>query len=308
MAHALGPKRDFLLRKRDSDLGKALFAVRAEVCNGAPLKECPKSWKAVSENKTLQPLLSSVKSWEPPLPGFYSCLQYKTIKATPSPEFIATQADSTARDNNDWLANPNREWMLKFAKKDLIFPDARREPNPHYLNPCGLDKPKFEEFDIEDAQPALFTAAFICADAKLSDAEKIRQAGETAARIQAAVLEKTIPLGGKFSHNQRMISSGFSEEADERFADAIANRVYARMLKLVGPSPSERRKAFLASESSYCDPPSLDLEYPDEAQVQKEFSYEAHAIARQRRYELLSQPIREVLGCKKDFNLKECEL
>jgi hypothetical protein len=74
------------------------------------------------------------------------------------------------------------------------------------------------------------------------------------------------------------------------------------------PNPSDRKNRFLASSSWQCLEPSLDSHYPEESSIEKEYIFEPHLEGDQRRKELFSAPLREVISCQKDFDFRECSL
>jgi hypothetical protein len=74
------------------------------------------------------------------------------------------------------------------------------------------------------------------------------------------------------------------------------------------PSLSDRQNRFLASSSWQCLEPSLASHFPEESSIEKEYIFDPHLEGDQRRKELLSEPIREVIACKKDFEFRECLL
>ncbi|MCM2278420.1 MAG: hypothetical protein NDJ89_10130 [Oligoflexia bacterium] len=118
---------------------------------------------------------------------------------------------------------------------------------------------------------------------------------------------KLIPRGGDLAPSETMVSGGFSEDSEERFSDALGSRVFARILKQV-PELEGRRNLYYSSIAWTCSRPSMENTYPEEAQAEKEFSLEPHSAGKQRRLEGLTAPVREALGCAKDFEAKECAL
>lgn len=92
----------------------------------------------------------------------------------------------------------------------------------------------------------------------------------------------------------------------ERFADALAAEVFARILAQV-PERPRRRALYLANTAWLCRKPSLEVLYPEEARIERRLSVEAHSETGVRQQELLSTPLRDALQCKSDFAAqREC--
>lgn len=104
-----------------------------------------------------------------------------------------------------------------------------------------------------------------------------------------------------------MIAEGFSSSPSERFADFIGSRLIAAQLE-ESASLWDRRMTFLAGNSWQCPGPSLSQAFPKESAVLRRYLLNAHTDGQDRRKESFSQPLRQVLGCEKDFEWKECTL
>ncbi|MEI8347597.1 MAG: hypothetical protein WCG27_09015 [Pseudomonadota bacterium] len=215
MAHALDPGNETEQLKNKSPLAQSFFQLETDICVNAPLKSCPKLWNDFSSTPTLAANLASIADWNPPenLDKFYQCLQYDPPKEKPTEDYIKKSAKDYVRQLNSIYADNNI--FLSLTKKEDFDAQGRKIPNPNYLNPCGLEKPDANKVDLARVQGDLFTAAYICADPKLTDSDKIRWAGKKAADIQKQILEKIIPIGVPYSNDSAMIVGGFSENVGD---------------------------------------------------------------------------------------------
>lgn len=135
----------------------------------------------------------------------------------------------------------------------------------------------------------------------------MRKAIDSSRQLQQQIEEKTFAFGGPFSKRKEMISAGLAEDSEERFADSMGYNVFARILKKTS-SIEQRRNLYYAASAKFCLEPSLKENFPEKAQIEKEYSLEPHSMGKKRRTEILIAPIRAALGCTKDFNQKECSL
>jgi hypothetical protein len=70
----------------------------------------------------------------------------------------------------------------------------------------------------------------------------------------------------------------------------------------------ERRGKYLASASWLCKEPSLETKFPRESMIEQQFNQESHSQTEERKLEILSEPVRKILQCKKDFTFSDCSL
>ena len=317
LSHSLDPVTEIQNHKLNSELGKKLSSLQNEVCKKAPLDHCPRDWKDIQNKESLGNLLNSLIEWKPSFPDFYQCLMNKenliedNLKNNPlNSKQLQDSVDLQSRKINELLADNNL--MLLLTKHENIDDNGKSLPNPVFKNPCSKifkgSTTEVKDIESPQMQMTIFTSAYICADSKLSDADKIRQASSQTLEIQNKIIQTSIPIGGKFSGNELMNSMNYAENIQERFADNLGNAVYAKFLKKSGLSNEDIRKSFFVGSAFFCDKPSLASKYPEEAEAQKKSSIEPHSEGNKRRLELMGEPIREVLGCKKDENVKDCTL
>jgi len=129
----------------------------------------------------------------------------------------------------------------------------------------------------------------------------------TSNNFDQVIAKEVFRSEGEFSSEYAMESEGFSASPVERFADVVGSYALADLLGSY-PRQLDRRNVFLASGSWLCSKPSLASLYPDEETIQQEFAFDAHTGTDERKKEFFSTPIRETLGCKKDFQFNECFL
>jgi hypothetical protein len=301
MGHALGIDRSQYLFAHHSAFGKKLGVLRHDICQ-------PKSFSCESWNefKTgFNDSLQSLDGFTPELPEFQRCLKRRETGKVPDAAEIARFARTLTGDRISELASSNR--FLRITKLELPTPNGKTQKNPNYLNPCSyyLWSQGEEPIDDEITTMVFFTAEYRCS-AK-TDAQRMKDSIEVAKEMTNQVLARTLQIEGEFSGRSLLESEGFSSPPYERFADVIGSYALAQLLAEY-PNQTERQNRFLASSSWQCLEPSLDSHFPEESSIEKEYIFDPHTEGDQRRKELFSAPIREVISCKKDFEFKECIL
>lgn len=250
--------------------------------------------------------------------GFQSCINGEPIKKVPSTEKLEQIAQDAA---TDFLENEASQGGFLF----MIAPDrgdlnGKRWKNPSYMNPCGLwpwpvDPPLRPWNTIK----TFFVNEYRCSsqngtteqDRTSSPADrranKMKSSIEEAKRLVRELYRKSVAYEGKYSASKRMQAEGFAKDIEERLADRLGREVGAFMLEQ-DSDPVRRRELFLAGIASFCDPPSLQRDFPAEFQVQKTYYFDGHAESDVRRREALIEPIRKALGCVNDVAIQECSL
>jgi hypothetical protein len=125
--------------------------------------------------------------------------------------------------------------------------------------------------------------------------------------LTAIIIEASLHAEGEFSDRTELTSEGLSSPPFERFADVLGTYAVAEYLKSL-TSNWEQRTKFLASSSWACEEPSLESKFPEESKIEHLFTIESHTQGEERKMELLSEPIRKILSCEKDFDFNECKL
>lgn len=302
MAHALGIDRAQYLFEINSDFGRRLSAFRRKVCE--PKSFSCEDWKAYKEG--FDKSLDSLSGFEPQLRGFQSCLKRRpTVKVLGRTDFERF-ARTLINDRISDLASSDR--FLRITKPYMPMRNGKTQKNPNYLNPCSYSLWSQGEEPLDDELTTLmyFTAEYRCNE-NAAPSQKMKAAIDLAKTMSEQVLRKSLEIEGEFSARSLLETEGFSSPPFERFADVIGSYALAELLSQ-SPDMWDRQNRFLASSSWACSEPSLASQFPEESSIEKEYIFDAHTEGDQRRKELFSGPIRQVLGCQKDFEFKECRL
>jgi hypothetical protein len=301
MAHALGIDRSQYLFAINSDFGKNLATLRHQVCQ-------PKSFTCLQWDDFKSKFTSNLKSldgFKTEMPEFQSCLKRRETSKTLSPDDIARFARTITADRISDLASSDR--FLRITKPELPTPNGKTLKNPNFMNPCSyyLWSQNEEPIDDELTTMIFFTAEYRCS--ANTGSQRMKESIEIAKSMTDEVMRKTLQLEGEYSARSLLETEGFSSPPFERFADVIGSYAMAQLLSEI-PNQYDRQNRFLASSSWQCIEPSLASHFPEESSIEKEYIFDPHLEGDQRRKELFSTPIREVIACKKDFEFKECSL
>lgn len=301
MAHALDFDRASYLFQVNSDIGRSLTSLRNMVCEKKNFS-C-ESWSQFKKN--FDHNLSSLEDFEIDAPKFQRCLKRRPTVEKLDDEDLEYFAEQRVTDSLADLASS--EVFLRITKEKIPLPNGKKGDNPNYLNPCNYYLWSKGEEPINDELNYLlyFTAEYRCSagESAVRFRNAINQSKQLSLKLEKAVIEQE----GEFSEDYALESEGYSSSPVERFADVIGS--YALSEYLYGiPRQLDRRNTFLASSSWLCSKPSLASLYPDEDTVQQEFAFDSHSGLEERKKEFLSNPMRNALGCKQDFQFNECEL
>jgi hypothetical protein len=301
MGHSLDIERDQYLFEIHSDFGKKLATLRENVCK--PKKFNCTDWQAYKNS--FNDSLKSLDHYEPVLPEFQRCLKRRETSKSLTPEDVQRFATSLTTDRLSQLSAGDR--FLRITKSEIPMINGKNQSNPAYLNPCSYYMWSNGEEPVDDELTTMmyFTAEYRCSN--LAGIEKFKGAIEVAKAMTTEVFRKTLMVEGEFSGRPRLGGEGFASPPDERFADVVGSYALSELLADL-PSKVERQNKLLASSSWQCEEPSLSSHYPEESAIQSEYEMDSHAEGTQREKELLSAPIRDVIGCQKDFEFKECLL
>ena len=307
LSHSIGEPRSRQLALTQEGIGKDFLSLKKALCEKQPLG-CSPLWTRIQEDLTgtgaKKTLLKPLESYESEAQTLRECLQYDPphtdLKSDKVEEYIKDRASYHARKSV--TRNANGGFFLRSTKPEIPTKDGRVK-NLGYLNPCGGYPFVPENHYLDAALRTFYSAEYQCRT-ETDPAEKMEAAIKVARNAQIAILEKMIPMGGRFSNDPDMISEGLSEDSEERFADWMGARVHARVLR---SEPRNRRLDLLkANLAAFCDEPSLAKIYPAEADQQKTHDPEPHSLNGPRRREILTRPLREAVGCKMDDLGKEC--
>ena len=301
MGHAIDIDRTQYLFETKSKFGGALSELRGEVCTARSFS-C-NTWGKFKESFDAN--LASLDSYRPQLPEFNRCLKRRPTSRPLGADDISRIAHTIIADRISNLAGGDR--FLRITKAEIPMRNGKQQKNPNYLNPCSyyLWSKGEEPLDDELTTLMFFTAEYRCSEGDASD--KLRESIDVARALSEKVLQSTLKIEGEFSARSELEHGGFSSPPYERFADVLGSYAMSELLKEL-PDQWDRQNKFLASSSWQCMEPSIASNFPEESAVEKEYVFDTHTEGEQRKKELFSTPIREVIGCQKDFEFNECSL
>lgn len=312
MAHALGIDRSQYLFETKSTFGRNLSKLRGNICEppqpnanhafNVPAFNCS-DWQNYKTDFTSQ--LKSLDGFQPALPEFQRCLKRRVTSNALGTADIERIAKSIINDRISELAT--RERFLRITKEKLPMPNGKAQVNPNYLNPCSYYLWSKGEEPIDDELTTLlyFTAEYRCSEKP--NKERLKDAIEVAKAMSTDVTKSTLKIEGEFSGRDLMETQGFASPPFERFADVVGSYAMADYLSSL-KSNLDRQNKFLASNSWLCQAPSLGSRYPEESSIETEYIFDSHSEGDQRKKEVISLPIRNAIGCEKDFDFHECSI
>lgn len=303
MAHALGIDRTQYLFEIGSTFGRELTSFRKKICE--PKTFTCEDWKAYKAG--FRKSLESLNGFKPQLPEFQSCLKRRPSVKDLSNADVERFARTLISDRISDLASSDR--FLRITKPTMPMRNGKTQKNPNYMNPCSyyLWSQGEEPLDDELTTLMFFTAEYKCGDPSGTPTDRMRAAIETAKQMSESVLRQSLRVEGEFSARSLLETEGFASPPYERFADVVGSYALAERLML-SPDLWDRQNRFLAASSWQCLEPSLASQFPEESSIEKEYIFDAHTEGDQRRKELFSAPIRQAIGCQKDFEFRECTL
>jgi hypothetical protein len=304
LSHALDNDRSLYLFFKNSQISRELEDFNRNLCSPrAPSVSCDR-WKEFKEKSP--DLISKLGSYRPNLPELQRCLKKDSETETASTESIRRIASSTVRDTIRELAAEDA--FIRLTQEKLPLKNGRKVENPSHMNPCHFLQTHWndEELDSELSLLTAFTAEYRCST-ESDSAVRLEKSIRSTQTLFEGLVEGMIRSEGELSERKAMIAEGFSSSPSERFADFIGSRLIAAQLE-ESASLWDRRMTFLAGNSWQCPGPSLSQAFPKESAVLRRYLLNAHTDGQDRRKESFSQPLRQVLGCEKDFEWKECTL
>jgi hypothetical protein len=301
MGHAIGIDRTQYLFENRSEFGAGLRALRGQVCQ--PKQFSCSAWQSFKES--FDQKLDSLKGYQPELPEFQRCLKTRATANVLDDDAIARIARVAVSDRMSELASGDR--FLRITKPRIPLRNGKLQKNPNYLNPCSYYLWSHGEEPIDDELTTLvfFTAEYRCNAGEST--QRLKDSIEISKDMSRKVIENTLRIEGEFSPNNQLEKEGFSSPPFERFADVLGSYAMAELMRDI-PDQWERRNKFLASSSWQCVEPSIASHYPEESNVERQYIFDEHSEGDERRKEIFTTPIREVIGCQKDFEFKECSL
>lgn len=314
MAHALGVDRSQYLFETKSKFGVGLATLRGQICRAesaaeirGPAAEIPNlscsDWASYKLNFVDQ--LKSLEGFKPALPEFQQCLKRRVTSNVMTQSDVERIAKTIVTDRISGLATSER--FLRLTKAQIPMVDGKMQANPNYLNPCGYYLWSKGEEPIDDDLTTMlyFTAEYRCSNKP--SGQRLKDSIETAKRMSEYLSEAVLKLEGEFSGRDLLETQGFASPPFERFADVVGSYALAEYIATI-KNPLDRKNKFLAGNSWLCQAPSLGSRFPEESSIETEYIFDSHSEGDQRKKEIISAPIREVIGCEKDFDFKECKL
>ena len=302
MAHALDIDRSQYLFKSRSDFGVAHHEFRANACEEKSFS-C-ENWKKYKDKFGRR--LESLTEFEPQLWSFNRCLKKMPSEATLAPRDYEDLANKIT--DNRFSALASRDRFLTLIKTEIPLKNGTPRANPFHYNPCAYYSWIHDEEPIDDELTSLifFTSEYRCST-ETTSAKKFQEAIDVSHKMTSSLIRYALSVEGEFSSRDSMEREGLASSPVERFADVVGSYAFAEYLKSV-PDFSDRRSKFLAGNSWQCSEPSLSSQFPEESAIEKTYVSGAYSEGVQRRKEILSDPIRKVLGCSLDFQFKACNL
>jgi hypothetical protein len=304
LSHALAEQHSQYLFENNLEIKKRLKNIILNLSHNNESATCPKGWQNFKAD--FSNLIKDFDYYIPLRPEFLSCLQTRDILAIPSKEYINQRALARVREGISREATSN--FFLQISKPTTFTNDGLEWKNSTYLNPTSFTNWDEKNYMLKHdfTMDFFFASEYACSNSSLPPSQRLENAINVTQDMAIRLSEKLIVLGGKFSSDRDMVSRDYAEDTDERFADAMASELSAYHYAKI-ESLNDRRKLFFAEHASFCNPISIREMYVDEAQVQNKFSLESHAAGKQRKIDVLTLPMRDVLQCKLDFVPKNCE-
>jgi len=308
LSHSIGEQRNVFLADTRSGISKEFLSLVKNMCEKQP-SGCSPAWTRIKEDligkNAKRSLLQPLESYQSEAGNLRKCLQYTPRDPDPSELKKLASENARYRTNSIIGSLAGKSSFLLAIKPEVPAPESNVfVKNLSYLSPCEGYPFVPENNYLENAVRTFYIAEFQCRS-ESTDLEKMAEAIKVAKEVQRVILEAMIPMGGAFSNDPALLNHGLSEDSEERFADWMGARVYARILR---SEPEERRLDLLkASMAFLCEQPNgLAKIFPEEANLQKKLDPEPHSLKGLRRKEVLTRPIREAVGCKMDDLEKEC--
>jgi hypothetical protein len=302
MGHALDLSRDVYKKLRSSHVGIGLAKLRENTCSKKEGFTCS-DWTDFKSG--LSSHLDEVRNYKPQLYDFQKCLKKNVNSKTIQAADYERIANRISNSRTSHLASQNL--FLRLIKEKLPMRNGKLQKNPNYMNPCGYSLWSKNEEPIDDEIYSLmfFMSEYRCSSG--SETERLHRSIEVSKVLTAIIIEASLHAEGEFSDRTELTSEGLSSPPFERFADVLGTYAVAEYLKSL-TSNWEQRTKFLASSSWACEEPSLESKFPEESKIEHLFTIESHTQGEERKMELLSEPIRKILSCEKDFDFNECKL
>ncbi len=310
MGHSLGISRSQNEALKASELGKSTKALVDSVCNSNPKGGCPSVFKDYDQH--FNDRVEEFSKNKLPFESFRNCLISKKSLSPLGKDYLKSVNSSAHHMAANWMDSLAQDETLSNLVSDQLY----AKPNPNYLNPCykNVYPENANQSDPDEliSTKAIFSAQYACADLKLSREDRMTSAIEKTKSMIEKSLAVEMRFGGRTS-NYRDLQSDYTENVEEKFADSFSKRVLEKMVAEKFPentdaSIAQRRDFYFANQGSYCDIDDGEKNYFPEKIAEKQFSTEPHPLHTERQFDFLTSGMANVLGCKIDFDQKECEI
>jgi hypothetical protein len=304
LSHALDNDRSLHLFFKNTRISRTLEEFNRNLCTSRPAALSCERWREFKSG--LPGLISELGSYRPHLSELQRCLKKDRDTETPGVDAVRRIAMTTVRETIRELAAEDA--FIRITQEKLPLNNGKRAENPSYMNPCLFLQTHWpdETLDSELSFLTAFAAEYRCSS-EPDSGTRLEQSIRATQFLFEGLIEGMIRSEGEFSERKSMIAEGYSSSPSERFADFFGSRLIASQL-MDSPSLWDRRMTFLAGNSWQCPGPSLSQAFPKESSVLRRYLLNAHTDGQDRRKESFSAPLREVLGCEKDFEWTECSL
>ena len=301
MSHSLDIDRSLHLFFQGSAFSKNLGEVNALLCQAPQAQFSCDAWKHFKDK--VSDTLPELGEFKPDLPKLDQCLKRETTREL-DPTSIERFAKLAIKERIRSLAD--EEAFLRITQEKLPLRNRKKAINPSHLNPCHYLQAKWETESLDSDLSFLtaFTAEYQCSSEK-DPSERLKKSIIYTQSLFTDVMKNIITSEGEFSDRRALVDENYSSSPVERFADLLGSYVVADTIK-TDPSIWDRRTRFFASNSWQCSGPSLSTAFPKETLIMRQYLQDSHTDGDERKKELLSAPIRNVLSCDQDFQWNEC--
>jgi hypothetical protein len=245
---------------------------------------------------------SLTKEFKPtplPLESFRECLVHGQLNPI---------RDEQGHETPEYQSAVKAAASLSLGKALKFFGEDRANTSPCNASVDVADPNRYAG-DSLSVQATAY-AEYLCGDSKAKPKDRAEKAKDETIKLYSKLYAYRYRQNGAVSEEQFLVDAKFSENTEERFADAMGDTVFAQMVKDKYPDDTpnfleNRRKLVAANQIMLC---SKGAGVTEALHGDGNTSDDAHPSDAQRILDFMSPGMREVLRCKKDFDNKECPL
>ncbi len=290
ISHSIDPNRLNAFKYKDTPLAQ----LEKKLITDAPVPAVKCSdWK----NTTLDLLNNVAEPKTDSLSKLNDCLISKSGLRPLTENDFRGMSDIFARSmisNNASANNFTRLAQPTFTK------NGKEEPNPFYLKPQSLSASSLGVFLKPELRSAgateVFAQAYACQMEDHPESRTQNFENAIAETQNLVTLHYNEYLRGCGTNCTELVSSQFSRDPSENFADWMSNRARARFLGRL--DAAKRVEASAVATSMSCRPPSPLTSATDFTEIEKKSSYEPHPDPRVRRLSMFPPEVSAVVGCE----------